>query len=242
MTRKPAVFDESLLCMEREAAAQGLGPVCGVDEVGRGPLAGPVYAAAVILPEGICLDGLDDSKKLSPARREELDARLRETAIFAVASADEAEIEALNILGATLLAMRRAVRALPVTPHLALVDGNCDPRLTVAGAQGGEEPLKARCVVKGDATCACIAAASVIAKVARDAYMATLDRLYPQYGFAEHKGYGTTMHIERLREYGASPVHRMSFLKKYPDILETTRRLGSNRPGDFGEAAASRLP
>lgn len=194
-----------LWTLENELYDSGISPLCGVDEAGRGPLAGPVCAAAVILPRGIDIPGLNDSKKLSEKKREALyDVICREAVTYGIAFATVEEIERLNILQATFLAMNRAIAALAVTPQLALIDGNRN--------FGIEAP--SRCVIKGDASCADIAAASILAKVTRDRYMLELDEKYPQYAFAKHKGYGTALHYERLREYGASEVHRMSFLRK----------------------------
>ncbi|MFT8888355.1 MAG: ribonuclease HII [Ethanoligenens sp.] len=199
------------LTYEHALYAQGLGQVCGVDEAGRGPLAGPVFAAAVILPHDRVIDGVNDSKKLSEKKREALFACITEQALaYAVASADEQEIAAHNILGASLLAMRRAVSALQVPAQAALVDGNRDPNLSIPTT----------CVVGGDAQCACIAAASILAKVSRDRYMLELDAKYPQYGFAKHKGYPTRAHYEAILQYGPSPVHRLYFLRN----LEEKRR------------------
>lgn len=194
-----------LWLLENEIYDSGVETLCGVDEAGRGPLAGPVCAAAVILPRGIDIPGLDDSKKLSAKKREALyDVICREAVSYSVAFATVEEIESLNILGATFLAMNRAISALSVTPELALIDGNRN--------SGIEMP--SRCVVKGDSKCADIAAASILAKVTRDRYMLELDEQYPQYKFSKHKGYGTKLHYEMLREYGASEVHRKSFLRK----------------------------
>ena len=175
---------------------------CGVDEAGRGPLAGPVYAAAVILDPARPVAGLADSKTLTPRQRETLalEVRLRAVA-WAVASASVEEIDTLNILQASLLAMRRAVEQLAVTPQLVLVDGLHQPRLTI--------PVRA--IVRGDATVAEIAAASILAKVARDTEMLALHQQHPQYGFDRHKGYPTSAHLAALREHGASAVHRRSF-------------------------------
>lgn len=185
---------------------EGFVTLCGVDEAGRGPLAGPVYAAAVILRGDVVIDGVNDSKKLSEKRREALfDEICASAAAFGIASASVEEIESLNILQATFLAMRRAVDALGVSPSLVLVDGNQTPSgLTVP----------AQTVVKGDALSASIAAASILAKVSRDRYMRELDAQYPAYGFAGHKGYGTAAHGAALREYGPCPAHRLSFLGK----------------------------
>ncbi|MBQ6372158.1 MAG: ribonuclease HII [Oscillospiraceae bacterium] len=181
------------------------GPVCGVDEAGRGPLAGPVYAAAVILPRGITVPGLNDSKKLTEKKREELFGIITEIAVsYGIARAEVEEIEALNILNATFLAMNRAIMMLDPAPALALIDGNRDSGIKTAS----------QCIVKGDSKCADIAAASILAKVSRDRYMYELAEAYPQYEFEKHKGYGTRLHYEKLREFGPSPVHRMSFLKK----------------------------
>lgn len=181
------------------------GLICGVDEAGRGPLAGPVYAAAVILPRGCHITGLNDSKKLSEKKRNTLFDEIRQVAVaYSIAFSTEDEIDELNILGATFLAMNRAIRKLSPAPMFALIDGN--------RAKGIE--MECRPVTGGDGIYSCIAAASVLAKVSRDRYMERLDLKYPQYGFIRHKGYGTKLHYERLREYGACPVHRRSFLKK----------------------------
>ena len=194
--------------LENEAHARGFAVVCGVDEAGRGPLAGPVYAAAVILPRGLVIPGLNDSKKLTEKRREQLFDEICEQAEdYSIAFATVEEIEERNILGATFLAMNRALEQLDPQPELALIDGNRNTGILVPS----------RCVVKGDAKCADIAAASILAKVTRDRYMLEQAKLYPEYRFEQHKGYGTKLHYEALREYGPSPIHRMSFLKKlYP--------------------------
>jgi ribonuclease HII len=176
--------------------------VCGVDEAGRGPLAGPVVAAAVILDPARAIDGLRDSKKLSEARRERLARAIREYSIgWAIAQASVAEIDELNILQASLLAMRRAVEALPLAPTLARIDGNQPPHL----ACGVE------LIVGGDASEACISAASILAKVERDRLMLTLHGLHPQYGFDRHKGYGTALHLAALKRHGPCSEHRRSF-------------------------------
>ncbi len=191
--------------LENELYDYGISTLCGVDEAGRGPLAGPVCAAAVMLPRGIVIDGLNDSKKLSEKRREQLYGEITAKALhWSVAFASVEEIEELNILGATYLAMNRAIAGLGVVPELALIDGN-----RAAGVE-----YNTRCVVGGDGKCADIAAASIIAKVTRDWLMYQLDRQYPGYGFAKHKGYGTAAHYAAIRELGASPVHRPSFLRK----------------------------
>lgn len=193
---------ERLLEVERRLRAQGAGHIAGVDEAGRGPLAGPVMAAAVILPPDPDLPGLDDSKKLTPARREALFDRIRDRAVaVGVGMADSAEIDRLNILQATLKAMREALSALAVTPDRVLIDGN---RLPGSG-------LPELAFVDGDARSLSIAAASVIAKVTRDRMMADYDCLYPGYGFAEHKGYGSARHLQALRDLGPCPIHRRSF-------------------------------
>jgi ribonuclease HII len=185
-----------------EQAALAGGRVCGIDEAGRGPLAGPVVAAAVILDPARRIEGLRDSKILSPARREELSERIRERCIaFAVAEATVEEIDGLNILQASLLAMRRAVDALPVAPDYALVDGNQMPRLAIPG----------RAIVSGDAVEPAISAASILAKTARDALMRAFDALHPGYGFARHMGYGTPEHLDCLQRLGPCPLHRRSF-------------------------------
>lgn len=190
---------------EAQAAAEGYKAVCGIDEAGRGPLAGPVYAAAVILPAGCVIEGLNDSKKLTEKKREQLfDIITGQAVAYGVAWADEKEIDALNILRATYLAMKRAVEKLGVAPDLALVDGNGAPPLG----------LPVHTLVKGDTTCRSVAAASILAKVSRDRFLAELDGLYPQYRFSQHKGYGTKLHYEMIARYGVSPVHRKSFLKK----------------------------
>ena len=195
---------------ERKAAAAGYAPVCGVDEAGAGPLAGPVYAAAVILPLGLELPWLDDSKKVTPKRRNLLFDAIREQAVaWQVASVSAEEIDEMDILNARMLAMQRAIDALPVSAEFALIDGNRDHGSRVSIVTPHET------IVKGDSRCASISAASILAKVSRDRYMEQQDRLYPQYQFARHKGYGTKLHYEMLDQYGPSPIHRKSFLKKW---------------------------
>lgn len=190
--------------LENALYDEGYTAVCGVDEAGRGPLAGPVCAAACILPRGLVIEGLNDSKKLTEKRREALFEPIKVQALaYGVAFASVEEIEELNILGATMLAMNRAIGQLSVPPELALIDGN--------RTQGIQVP--ARAVVHGDAKCASIAAASILAKVTRDRYMLDMAKQYPEYGFEKHKGYGTRAHYAAIREYGPSPVHRPSFLK-----------------------------
>lgn len=183
------------------------GLVAGVDEAGRGPLAGPVAAAAVILHPGESISGLADSKKLPAGRREELAEQIRRSAIaWSVSWADTAEIDALNILGATMLAMRRAVLGLAVVPAAVKVDGNRLPDLCFGGQR-----VPGECIVRGDERVAAISAASILAKTARDGIMRDLDRLYPRYEFARHKGYGTELHRARLQEFGPCRAHRFSF-------------------------------
>ena len=191
---------------EKKAIERGYHLVCGVDEAGRGPLAGPVYAAAVILPEGCVIDGVNDSKKLTEKKREAMYDVIVETALsWCVASASVEEIDEVNILNATYLAMERAVAGLDVTPQYILVDGNrLPPHL----------PAPAQAVVKGDAHSANIAAASILAKVSRDRLLIQMDEQDPQYQFAKHKGYGTKLHRELILQYGPSPVHRKTFLTK----------------------------
>ncbi len=178
--------------------------ICGIDEAGRGPLMGPVVAAACILPEGFVIEGLNDSKKLTEKKREALFDLITENAIsYCVAMATVEEIEELNILNATMLAMNRALEGLSVPADMALIDGNA--------SRGFKIPTKT--VVKGDATVPCIAAASILAKVSRDRMCDEYDKEYPEYGFAKHKGYGTKAHMDAIRKYGPCPVHRPSFLK-----------------------------
>lgn len=190
------------------------GIVCGVDEAGRGPLAGPVFAAAVILPKNIGIEGLNDSKKLSAAAREKLFDEICKNAVdFSIAHAEEYEIDKMNIVNATMLAMRRAVEGLRVKPDYLLVDGNIARDL----------PLPAKTVVKGDGRIPSIAAASILAKVARDRFMVDLDRLYPRYKFAKHKGYPTKEHREIIKEFGICPAHRRSYMKKITgEVMDET--------------------
>ena len=192
--------------IETGCFAEGYQVICGVDEAGRGPLAGPVCAAAVILPANAEIPGLNDSKKLSDKKRRELMPVIKEMALgYGIAFADEKEIDEINILQATYLAMKWAIDMLPVKPDLALVDGN----------RAGDFGLPVKTVVKGDSLSASIAAASILAKVTRDDLMLSLAEKYPQYGFEVHKGYGTKAHYAALTEHGPSPIHRMSFLKKF---------------------------
>ena len=186
-------------------ASSGASYIAGVDEAGRGPLAGPVCAAACILPQNLEIPGLNDSKKLSPQKREALyDVIIKSAVSYGIAFATVEEIESLNILNATFLAMNRALSQLSPQPDLALIDGNRNSGISIPS----------RCVVKGDSLCADIAAASVLAKVTRDRYMLTMAEQYPEYGFEKHKGYGTAQHYAALRQFGPSPIHRPSFLRK----------------------------
>ena len=194
------------LLYENEAKNKGFKCVCGVDEAGRGPLAGPVYAAAVILPDGCIIEGVNDSKKLSEKKREMLFDVICEKALaYCIATASEKEIDEYNILNATYLAMQRAIEGLSLKADFALIDGNRLPKLDI----------KAECVVKGDAKSMSIASASILAKVSRDRYMLEMAEKYPQYQFEKHKGYGTKLHYEMLDEYGPSEIHRQSFLKTW---------------------------
>lgn len=195
-----------LYTYENTLRKEGYTLICGVDEAGRGPLAGPVCAAACVLPAGLTLEGLNDSKKLSEKRREALYAQITEEALaWAVCLVDEKTIDDINILQATYRAMRGAVEGLKLRPDLCLVDGNRDPGLG----------LPTRTVVKGDATCASVAAASILAKVTRDRLMVRYGAEYPGYGFAVHKGYGTRAHYAAVAELGLCPIHRRSFFKKH---------------------------
>ena len=196
---------------ECAAWAQGYETVCGVDEAGAGPLMGPVYAAAVILPRGCVIDGLNDSKKLTPKKRDALyDVIIAEAEAWAVASVSAAEIDATDILSARMKAMQLAIDALAVRPDFALIDGNRDH-----GKSAAVTALHA-CIIGGDGCSASIAAASILAKVSRDRYVTdVLDPMYPQYGFAVHKGYGTKRHYAALTEFGPCEEHRQTFLRKF---------------------------
>ncbi len=194
-----------LWTLEREILQEGYTLLCGVDEAGRGPLAGPACAAAVILPRNTEIAGLNDSKKLSEKSREKLYDEICEKAMsFGIAFASVEEIEEFNILNAAMLAMNRAIAQLEPQPELALIDGNRSSAIEI----------NSRCVIKGDAKCADIAAASILAKVTRDRYMLEMAEKYPEYHFERHKGYGTKLHYEALREYGPCEIHRPSFLRK----------------------------
>ena len=190
--------------IENQLHDEGFSVVCGIDEAGRGPLCGPVFAAACILPDGLVLEGLNDSKKLTPKKRDKLFDLICENAIaYCIASASVEEIDELNILEADLLAMRRAIDGLSVKADFALIDGNI----------ARDFQIPARAVIGGDAKSPSIAAASILAKVARDRDCIVLDTQYPQYGIAKHKGYGTKQHMEALRTYGPSPIHRKQFIR-----------------------------
>jgi len=190
--------------IEEEMLKKGYSAICGVDEAGRGPLAGPVFAAAVILPVGIDIPELNDSKKLSEKKREVLFGAVIQNAIaYGIASADHKEIDELNILNATYLAMNRAIGALSEEPLISLIDGNSSSGITYNNV----------CIVGGDGKSASIAAASILAKVSRDRYMVKISEEYPNYAFDKHKGYGTKLHFEKLRQFGPSKIHRASFLK-----------------------------
>ena len=194
-----------LWTLENELRTPDTDPLCGVDEAGRGPLAGPVCAAAVMLPPGLEIPGLNDSKKLSENKREALyDTIITQALSYGIAFATVEEIEEHNILGATFLAMNRAIAQLSPQPALALIDGNRNTGIAVPS----------RCIVGGDGKCAAIAAASVLAKVTRDRYMRRMAETYPQYGFEKHKGYVTAAHYAAIRAHGPCPIHRPSFLKK----------------------------
>lgn len=190
---------------ENIAIKNGYKTICGVDEAGRGPLAGPVYAAAVILPQGYVVEGVNDSKKLSEKKRDMLfDKIIDECVCYSIGTASVSEIDEFNILQATFLAMRRAVDGLSIKPDFTLIDGNADPGVSTASMT----------VIKGDSKSANIAAASILAKVSRDRYMLEMAEKYPRYHFEKHKGYGTKLHYEMIREYGICPIHRKTFLKK----------------------------
>ncbi len=202
MTKQPKKNLEYKI--ETELSSQGYEYICGIDEAGRGPLCGPVVAAACIMPLGLIIEGLNDSKKLSAKAREQLYSVITESATaFSIASATVEEIDKYNILEATLLAMRRAVNSLSVKPDYLLVDGNVYRNFDIPG----------RFVIGGDGISPSIAAASILAKVTRDRLCLQLDSLYPQYGIAKNKGYGTADHIKALKEYGPSPIHRKKFIR-----------------------------
>ena len=199
--KNKTVPDEHL---ENELREKGYAAICGVDEAGRGPLSGPVVAAACILPAGCVIEGLNDSKKLTPKQRDRLFDTVRETAIaYSIGTASPEEIDEINILNATMRAMKRAIDGLPVKADFALIDGNC--------ARGIDTPHET--VISGDAISVSISAASILAKVTRDRICLENDRDYPEYGFAKHKGYGTKEHMDALRRLGPCPLHRRSFLK-----------------------------
>lgn len=194
------------LFYENQAISNGYEIVCGVDEAGRGPLAGPVYAAAVILPKGHIIEGVNDSKKLTEKKREALFDKVKDEALaYSIGTASPQEIDEINILQATFLAMKRAVEGLIIKPEYAMIDGNKKPNLDI--------PMET--IVKGDGKSASIAAASILAKVARDRYMVEMAEKYPQYQFEKHKGYGTKLHYEMLDKFGPSEIHRQSFLRTW---------------------------
>lgn len=193
------------LFYENKYISQGKNLICGVDEAGRGPLAGPVCAAAVIMPEGLIIEGVNDSKKLTAKKREKLfDIIKNEAVCYSVAFASASEIDEINILNATHLAMTRAVEGLEKVPEVVLVDGNSLPKWY----------YNSEAIVKGDAVCHSIACASILAKVSRDRLMLLEAEKYPQYSFEKHKGYGTKVHVQAIKEYGPCPIHRKTFLKK----------------------------
>lgn len=197
------------LFYENKYISQGKNLICGVDEAGRGPLAGPVCAAAVIMPKGLIIEGVNDSKKLTAKKREKLfDIIKNEAVCYSVAFASASEIDEINILNATHLAMTRAVEGLEKVPEVVLVDGNSLPKWY----------YNSEAIVKGDAVCHSVACASILAKVSRDRLMLLEAEKYPQYSFEKHKGYGTKVHVQALKEYGPCPIHRKTFLKK---ILKT---------------------
>lgn len=194
------------LKFENEAYENGYTCICGVDEAGRGPLAGPVFAAAVVLGKGQIIEGVNDSKKLSEKKREALFDKIKEEALcYSIASVDEKNIDEINILNATFLAMKKAVEGLEIKPDYAMIDGNKTPDLFI----------DCESVVKGDANSVSIAAASILAKVSRDRYMLEMAKKYPEYQFEKHKGYGTKLHYQMLDEYGPSEIHRQTFLKTW---------------------------
>ncbi len=200
--------------MENALSEQGFSAVCGVDEAGRGPLAGPVYAAAVILKPDSKFEDLDDSKKLTEKKREILfEQIIKEALAYKIVAVDHKTIDELNILNATMLAMKTAVEGLKVPADYALIDGNKTPQLSISSQY----------VIGGDAKVKSIAAASILAKVSRDRYMLELAEKYPQYQFEKHKGYGTKLHYQMLDEHGISDIHRMSFLKKYIEARKNGR-------------------
>lgn len=197
---------QSMWEIEHGLFEKGYTSIAGVDEAGRGPLAAEVYAAAVILPADICIEGLNDSKKISEKKREKLFDEICSVSLaYAVATASVEEIDTYNIRNATYMAMNRAIEALNIKPDYVIVDGDCIKECNYPH----------ECIVKGDAKSMSIAAASILAKVSRDRHMTELSQKYPQYGFEKHKGYGTKVHIEALKEFGACEVHRKTFIKKF---------------------------
>ncbi|QJE01768.1 ribonuclease HII [Massilia forsythiae] len=230
MSKKKFDFYPGLPARNRPFTVEDV--VCGVDEAGRGPLAGPVYAAAVILDPRRPIEGLRDSKKLSEARRDELAPLIREQALaWAVAECSHEEIDSINILQATMLAMRRAVEALHTAPTVALIDGNRCPQLAAA--------IRAHAVVEGDDKVHAISAASILAKTARDAALVALHAAYPEYAFDRHKGYGTALHLARLREHGPCPVHRRSFAPVRALLPQPVRATVAAAQADLFQGAAA---
>lgn len=222
---------------EKEARAEGYTAVCGCDEAGAGPLAGPVYAVAVILPFGEDIPGLDDSKKLTEKKREELFPLIQEKALaWSVAFVDAKEIDRTDILSARMRAMQLAIDGLDRKPDFALIDGNRDHGRTAAIV------TPHRCLVKGDSLSASIAAASVLAKVSRDRFMAEMAARYPEYRFDKHKGYGTKLHYELLRTYGPSPIHRKTFLKAADLPPEEKNSRPPEGRGHEGQSAGREIP
>ena len=220
------------LAYEKDYEQEGFERIAGVDEAGRGPLAGPVCAAAVILPSGVRIEGVNDSKKLTEKKREKLFDIIREKALaYAIEWGSVEEIERVNILQATMNTMKRAVEGLKVSPDIVLIDGNKAPELSV--------PHKT--IVKGDAVSQSIAAASILAKVSRDRLMLELAKQYPEYQFEKHKGYGTKLHQEMILKYGASDIHRKSFLKKLLSPDEKPHRTRKKIIGDLGEETAAEM-
>lgn len=200
---------EHMLVLEEKHYQEGYQVICGIDEAGRGPLCGPVVAAAVVLPRGACIEGVNDSKKLSPKKREQVYEEILKNALsVSVGIADVDVIEEVNILNATKLAMKKALESLLVKPDMVLIDGN----------QKIHTDIKQETVISGDAISESIAAASIIAKVTRDNMLIEYDKQYPEYGFAKHKGYGTKAHIEAIQRYGLTPIHRPSFCTKFVTV------------------------
>ena len=206
ITREEEILRQNEMWLyEKEKRSMGFGLVAGVDEAGRGPLAGPVFAACVILPEGCEIDGINDSKKLTPKKRDELyDEIIKKAISYSIESVDEKTIDEINILNATHMAMNMAVDKMKIKPDYVLIDGNSIKNMTIPHET----------IVKGDAKSISIAAASILAKVARDRFICEMAKIYPRYSFEKHKGYGTKIHNEAILKYGPCPIHRKTFLKK----------------------------